>query len=1414
MTRQNTREQDQWRLSRAGLINFWYYDDEEFHFADGRLLLRGANGSGKSVTMQSLITVLLDGVKTPDRLDSFGSRSRRMEDYLLGEKELVNRDERTGYLYLEYKRRASAQYLTTGIGLQARRGSSLDFWGFVITDNRRIRHDLLLYKEEINPLDGTVERVPLTRAELERAIGPGGQVVRSQKEYMELVNRHIFGFASLEQYEELMKLLIQLRSPKLSKDFKPSVIYDILNEALPPLSDEELRPLSETIESMQRTKDQIEQLERDKQALGRLCRNYDLYNTYVLAEKADLTHKAERRLAKLQREREELRQRLAEDGRQLAEARQRREELKREEAVLAREREELQQHDAFRAQQQKQQHETQLNQVTALQRDKAAKLAEKQRRERQEQQKLRDYEARAEECRGRQEELLQDMDDAAGQAAFAEHKTLAGALAQENAAFSFAAWRRAAGSYTGRLSEVLGLLRRQAELQLRRQEIDKELGEERRVLDEFRAEYRRLELQFGEARDQLLADLYHWRQQHGRWLPLEQDELRDAAQAIQGLYETRSWPDVEAPLAAAYGRRVQAINQELGLINAELRGLEEEEQELTAALNDWRARRDPEPPRLSDAQAARALLTDRNIPFLPLYAAVEFNADVPPDVRERIEAALTDMGLLDALIVPRQRRQDIPQDIYGAVIQPAPQIMAVTLADYLHPTPVDGVAVTAADIDDVLRSIIVEDVKLWGEAAEDSAGAALAANGAYRIGPVAGKAPRRQAATFIGRQAREAYRRQQIAALEEQLAALALKQEALYGRAAGLQEALERASQAKANFPADTALRVLHHEKLAVAANISRQEQAVERVDARLRAVVRDLQELRGALAQASAGIALPLREGDYAAAVQAMADYQASLHELELCCQDYANLTANARRCREFLADIRQEVDDLKGELLVLDGQATQLRLTIAHLESRLQELGADELKARIQNVAKRLEEIPAETAVVIETIAMLQANIDGGERRLAQLAESCAFLDQVCRCWQQTVDEELKLGLVYPVDGAGPTVAAIIQEKGAILKQDRLNRTTVTGRLSESFYAENNVLMEYRMQLEPVAAEPHGLPELPANIDDSDELAGELERLCEKRQRLVITLDYDGRRLNPYQLREALDRQLDTLRLVLSEKDKELYEEVILNNIGRLINRRISAAEQWVEDMNRLMRQRDTSSGLRFKLEWKARPAEQDDELDTEDLVRLLHADPTALRDDDLSKIERHFKARIERAKQASDGGTQGAESATTFQQAVREVLDYRRWFQFRLYYEQAGLTWRELTDRAFFRFSGGEKAMAMYIPLFSAVYSRYQEARYDAPYIITLDEAFAGVDENNIRDMFALVEQLGFNYIMNSQALWGDYDVVPALAVYELVRPKNSPYVTVVHYYWNGQARTLAATGEDESGLFEVAAATQTD
>ena len=71
-------------------------------------------------------------------------------------------------------------------------------------------------------------KITLSKRELENRIEEGGRVFDKQADYMEYVNSHILGFETKDEYKELIDLLIQLRTPKLSKDFKPSVINDIL----------------------------------------------------------------------------------------------------------------------------------------------------------------------------------------------------------------------------------------------------------------------------------------------------------------------------------------------------------------------------------------------------------------------------------------------------------------------------------------------------------------------------------------------------------------------------------------------------------------------------------------------------------------------------------------------------------------------------------------------------------------------------------------------------------------------------------------------------------------------------------------------------------------------------------------------------------------------------------------------------------------------------------------------------------------------------------------------------------------------------------------------------------------------------------------------------------------------------------
>ena len=188
---------ERWKMNRMGFVNFWLYDDECFELEDGKMLLRGQNGSGKSITTQSFIPFILDGDRTPGRLDPFGSADRKMEYYFLmdGQKE-----ESTGYLYLEFKKEGCDEYRTIGIGQKAHKGRPMGFWGFVIVDQHRIGIDLQLYQRS-----GDI-RIPLEKTELKKLLGEQNPFTDEQGKYKALVNQYIFGFERMEQYEQFFLL--------------------------------------------------------------------------------------------------------------------------------------------------------------------------------------------------------------------------------------------------------------------------------------------------------------------------------------------------------------------------------------------------------------------------------------------------------------------------------------------------------------------------------------------------------------------------------------------------------------------------------------------------------------------------------------------------------------------------------------------------------------------------------------------------------------------------------------------------------------------------------------------------------------------------------------------------------------------------------------------------------------------------------------------------------------------------------------------------------------------------------------------------------------------------------------------------------------------------------------------------------
>lgn len=126
--------------------------------------------------------------------------------------------------------------------------------------------------------------------------------------------------------------------------------------------------------------------------------------------------------------------------------------------------------------------------------------------------------------------------------------------------------------------------------------------------------------------------------------------------------------------------------------------------------------------------------------------------------------------------------------------------------------------------------------------------------------------------------------------------------------------------------------------------------------------------------------------------------------------------------------------------------------------------------------------------------------------------------------------------------------------------------------------------------------------------------------------------------------------------------------------------------------------------------------------------------------------------------------------------------------------MYYKRKSGERRELTNKVFSVLSGGERAKSMYVPLFAAIYAKLLSASKTSLKLIALDEAFAGVDNNNIREMFDILSQLDLDYILTSQVLWGDYDTVKDLSICELIKDEVHKAVGVRTYRWNGKTKEI--------------------
>ncbi|TQM25903.1 SbcC/MukB-like Walker B domain-containing protein [Nocardia bhagyanarayanae] len=176
------------------------------------------------------------------------------------------------------------------------------------------------------------------------------------------------------------------------------------------------------------------------------------------------------------------------------------------------------------------------------------------------------------------------------------------------------------------------------------------------------------------------------------------------------------------------------------------------------------------------------------------------------------------------------------------------------------------------------------------------------------------------------------------------------------------------------------------------------------------------------------------------------------------------------------------------------------------------------------------------------------------------------------------------------------------------------------------------------------------------------------------------------------------------------------------------------------------------------------------------------LLLKDPARLTETDRESLHRFLRERIEAAK--------AADTATSWEQQLTQVFDYTKWHQFIVKVDRgSGDGFQELTKKLHGALSGGEKAIALHLPLFAAVAAHYQTTPC-APRMIMLDEVFVGVDTANRGQIFALLSALDLDLVLTSDHEWCTYAELSGIGIHQIISGDGQDAVTTARFTWNGE------------------------
>jgi len=1332
-----------WQPVRAGLVDMFLYDYEEFWFRDGHLLLRGNNGTGKSKVLALTLPFLLDAELAATRVEPDGDPAKRMEwNLLMGDRY----DERLGYTWLEFGRLAEdgePTYVTLGCGIKAVKGRGVaSRWFFVASGRQGVDFWLV-----------GARGAALARERLREALDDQGRgrVYDTAEEYRRAVDERLFHLGQ-DRYAGMINLLIQLRQPQLSKRPDPDKLSKALSEALRPVDQAILVDVAEAFHDLERQREELRGLQETRAQVERFLQSYRHYAGVAARRQSEEVRSAHYYFQEAQRGQAAVRQQLedaragdAEAARGQAETAL---ELTRTRARAGELRDSSEVRELASAEQ--------LAELTARH---AAEAAAQRAAANAEVVERRIALEQGDERAARSADLVTERTRSARTMAVdagvaASHDDLVRPLglgsavpADEGAIQTAAsAATRLAGDRLKAIAHVQGQIERAAAAARRLEEARRRLGELVSERDTLREE---AEAAAGAVAEAASALLHAWRNYADGLVEVPLPDLDGMIAALALWAEAMDGQD---PAQAALADAARQAANALAELRAQALAHEREREAARAQLLDERERLLAGEHAAPPERYTRDAQTRTGRSGAPLWQLVDFREHVPEADRAGLEAALEASGVLDAWVTPDGRLLDA--HTYDEVVVVGPPVAANLAAALL--VAVDRDHPQASAVPDSTVEAILAGIGL-GAATADTW---MDPSGRWRLGVTEG-AWRKPAATFVGRGAREAARRRRLAELAGEIQALEAEIAEAKARTAAV-ETRQRALEGELRLAPDS--RPLREAHLAAADARRRLAAVGERVVGQESAVAEAARAAASAASardEAARDLALPADGPGLEDARQAVAEYRAAAAGL------WPEARLHAERLRA-VAAARIALEKAEAGAARRAGEAEQAAGEAAEAAGKLDGLRAsigatvEEIRAQLTALLARIGGLEAEAKELNDLRLAGQKQIGQAEARLGELESALARHGERRSSAVDALQRLAATGLLTVAVPDAELPGAPWLPEPAVRLARRVEQALADVEAGDQAWdrAQRDIGLRFKELQDALSAHGHQ-----AVVDPVD-------------GRFVVTITFQGQRRAPDDLVALLAEDVAHRDRLLSAREREVLEEHLVNEVASHLQELISEAEAQVEQMNAELRQRPTSTGMRLRLRWVPRadgPAGLE-----EARHRLLRQVSDAWSPDDRQAVSAFLQQQVTAVQAATPLGT--------WHEHLTAAFDYRSWHRFTIERWQDG-RWLRATDPA----SSGERVLTVTLPLFAAASAHYRSAHPTAPRLVMLDEAFAGVDDDSRAKCMGLLDTFDLDFLMTSEREWGCYPTITGLAVHHLARREGIDAVHITRWEWDGRAKT---------------------